>query len=143
MVRVCYSCVVDFPIEAAWKMIGNFGDLSWFNPDVKVTLEKGVSDLLPSRRNQMGDKVTKENLLGVKDEPDHKFLRYSVEKGFEFFNVDNYVGCMNLYRITQSNQTFFVWEVNFDLRQGEEKVQEDIVNFVSSIVKGLSEFKFK
>jgi len=143
MVRVCYSCLVDLPIEAAWKMIGNFGDLSWINPQVKVTIEKGKSDLMPLRIIQLGEKIVKENLLGVKDESDHKFLKYNFEKGFEFFNVDNYIGSMNLYKITQSNQTLFLWEVNFDLRQGEEKVQEEVVNFVSSIVKNISEVKNK
>ena len=141
MVHLSYSCIVNKSLEDAWKLMGNFNDVSWLS-DAKLTIEKsGRQNDMPVRVISFGDKILKEHLISLTDEVDHKVIKYSFEKEFTGFNVDNLVGCMQFFRISQSNQTFFLWEADFDLKPGQEKGKEEVIGFLEFHVKKVSELK--
>lgn len=124
-IKIYHSCVVDAPIENVWKIIGNFEDLTWNSPHIKIEIEYPEKTTI-RRKFLFGNTLVKENLLSKINQNNYKFLKYDFEKGNEAFKVDDYVAKLSAKRVTDSNKTFVVWETRFKLRKGEEQEKEKI-----------------
>ena len=139
MVHISYSCLVNLPIEEAWKIIGNFEDLSFVNKNIKCKITNyNNNPIHPIRAFQFGPVEIREMLIAMYHDDNHRFLKYNFLQGFEGFKVDNYIATIHAYRITESNQTLVVWEADFDLRKNEEGEKKKLEGLFDATTKMLA-----
>ena len=128
MPKVYQSRVIDAPIDKVWEKINDFHNLSW-TPNV-VTSCKNVGDV---DGNSIGAKrllndVILETLQSFDKE--NKTFSYSIDDGpspISANDVTKYRGEVQLFEITNTNQTFMIWKSSW------ESKSQDAIEFCSGI----------
>ncbi len=116
----CYnSTVVNAPIEAVWKTLSNFHDLSWAQGVIESTEKVGDAPANQIGARRILNGVFHETLLAL-NETDH-FFAYSIDDGPEPVSKDcvsGYIGAVRLFPVTDSNDTFVEWSSRWESSQG-------------------------
>lgn len=133
MGKTYQSTVVNAPVDKIWAAVRDFHDLSWSaNVIEKVEVvgdKKG--DQLGARR--VLNDAFHETLLELSD-AEHT-IRYSIDDGpppVSKEDIDNYIGCVRLTPITDSNATFFEWSSSW-----EKNGEADCADFCHTIYLAL------
>ena len=130
----CYnSAVIEASREKVWEIIKNFHDMSWGNP--VITHVEKIGDIA-------GDQVGAKRIL---NQAFHETLKSVDGENFTFIysiddgpgpvakeSVNNYLGTVILYPITDTNHTFVEWTSSF-----ETFSESDVSEFCNPIYAGL------
>lgn len=127
MVQVVCSTVIEKPIEDVWTLLRDFNGHDQWHPAVASSaIERALpSDLIGCvRRFKLQDgSELREQLLTLSD----------VEQCFSYCLLDtpvplfNYVAHVNLYPVTDGDQTFWQWKSRFSTPQGREDEMANLV----------------
>ncbi|MEP2978284.1 MAG: SRPBCC family protein [Lentilitoribacter sp.] len=120
MVQVVCSTIIEKPIEDVWALLRDFNGHDQWHPAIATSaIERSLpSDLVGCVRRfklQDGGEL-REQLLTLSD----------VEQCFSYCLLDtpvplfNYVAHVNLYPVTDGDQTFWQWKSRFTTPQGRE-----------------------
>ena len=127
------STVVAAPIDKVWAAVRDFHDLSWSaNVIEKVEVvgdKKG--DQIGARR--VLNDAFHETLLELSDA--ERTIRYSIDDGpspVSKEDIENYIGCVRLFPVTDSNATFFEWSSSW-----EKNGEADCADFCHNIYLAL------
>ena len=112
----CYnSTIIEKPIETVWNAISDFHNLEW---------AKGVIETCDVVGDKKGNEVGSKRLLNnafhetlVDLRPESYYFKYSIDDGpgpIAKDAVKNYFGEVQLHRVTDTDQTFFVWTSKYD-----------------------------
>ncbi|MGF1753799.1 SRPBCC family protein [Vibrio makurazakiensis] len=112
----CYNTsVINAPVDKVWETIHNFHDLAWADQVVtKVEIVGTASGTQVGAKRILND-AFQETLLSV-DAHIHTFT-YQIDDGpgpIAKDAVDNYLGKVSLYPITDSDQTFIEWTSTYE-----------------------------
>lgn len=127
MVQVVCSTIIEKPIEDVWTLLRDFNGHDQWHPAVASSaIERALpSDLIGCvRRFKLQDgSELREQLLTLSD----------VEQCFSYCLLDtpvplfNYVAHVNLYPVTDGDQTFWQWKSRFSTPQGREDEMANLV----------------
>ena len=132
----CYnSTLIDAPIEKVWEEIRDFHNLTW---------AKGVVETLDKVGNKNGLEVGAKRVLNgafhetlTELRSGDFYFKYSIDDGPGAVAKDavrNYFGEVKLHRVTDTNQTFFLWTSSFESK--DEKAVEDLCNPIYQAILG-------
>ncbi|MDT8321584.1 MAG: SRPBCC family protein, partial [Xanthomonadales bacterium] len=116
-----------------WKVLRNFHSLS-FATDMNITLEPAndlASDQVGAKRILNG--VFHETLVGLNDR--ERTFTYTIDDGpgpVAADAVDNYVGTVRVFPVTDENTSFVLWESRYDSPNDPE-----VGDFCNPIYQGL------
>lgn len=127
MVQVVCSTIIEKPIEDVWALLRDFNGHDQWHPAIATSaIERSLpSDLVGCVRRfklQDGGEL-REQLLTLSD----------IEQCFSYCLLDtpvplfNYVAHVNLYPVTDGDQTFWQWKSRFTTPQGRENEMADLV----------------
>lgn len=130
----CYnSTTVNAPIDQVWDMIKDFHQLDWAAPvATKVDVVGELSGTQVGARRILND-AFHETLLSI-DDINYRFS-YSIDDGpgpVAKGVIDNYVGRVELFPITDSGGTFVKWTSEFDSAD-----ETQVIEFCNPIYSGL------
>ncbi|MBL4797485.1 MAG: SRPBCC family protein [Oleispira sp.] len=130
----CYnSTTVNAPIDQVWDMIKDFHQLDWAAPvATKVDVVGELPGTQVGARRILND-AFHETLLSV-DAMNHRFT-YSIDDGpgpVAKGVIDNYVGRVELFPITDTEGTFVKWTSEFDSAD-----ETQVTEFCNPIYSGL------
>lgn len=140
--QVYESCIAKSDIKTVWKKIGDFSNLSWMNPEIKIMIDYPIPGFLPRRTFRFGPQVVKEQMISARNETNSNFVKYEFEKDFEAFKVDNYVAKLSVQRSTVDKISFVIWEAQFDVRKNEEEEAEKIKTLFKTTIEAVSKMDF-
>ena len=128
MARAYASIILKAPIETVWNLVRDFNGLpSWAPAIAKSKIEGGldadVVGCIRSFHTKDGGHI-RERLLTLDD------ARYTFTYNFEkpAFPIRNYIATVQLYPVTQSDETFAEWEASFDEGPGDEGKYEQHIS---------------
>jgi hypothetical protein len=128
MARAYASIILNAPVEAIWSLVRDFNGLpGWAPPVAKSKIENGLdADVVGCVRSfHLHDGAhVRERLLAL-DDANYTFT-YNFEK--PAFPVKNYLATLQLYPVTQTDQTFAEWTATFDEAPGDAGKFERIVS---------------
>ncbi len=114
MKQVYVSRVIEAPIDAVWRVVGDFNGLPAWVPNIvesKIEDERGPTSIGCVRSFRLADGAqVRERLLSMST-LDHAFT-YNFET--PAFPVTNYLASMRLLPITDREWTFAEWRATFD-----------------------------
>jgi hypothetical protein len=127
MVQVVCSTIIEKPIEDVWALLRDFNGHDQWHPAIATSaIERSLpSDLVGCVRRfklQDGGEL-REQLLTLSD----------IEQCFSYCLLDtpvplfNYVAHVNLYPVTDGDQTFWQWKSRFTTPQGREDEMANMV----------------
>src|SRR5262245_40974413 len=127
MIRVRRSAVIDAPIERVWAVLRDFNSHSAWHPAVGPSaIERGeTADQVGCVRDftlKDGHHI-REQLLALSDR-DHVSTYCILDATLP---MRNYVGTVQLKRVTDGDRTFWHWESTFDVPRGREREFEQLV----------------
>ena len=139
----CYnSSVIDAPIEKVWGEIKNFHNMEW---------AKGVVEAVDVVGDITGSEIGAKRIINGAF---HETLTALSDKDFSFSYeitdgpgavakgaVTNYIGKVSLHRVTDTNQTFFLWTSSYESNDG--KAVADLCNPVYQAVLGAAKNNIK
>lgn len=130
----CYnSTTVNAPIDQVWDMIKDFHQLDWAAPvATKVDVVGELPGTQVGARRILND-AFHETLLSV-DAMNYRFT-YSIDDGpgpVAKGVIDNYVGRVELFPITDTGGTFVKWTSEFDSAD-----EAQVTEFCNPIYSGL------
>lgn len=121
MIKTQVSQVIDAPLERVWKTIRPFDSLSQWHPFVAVCdMENQQPNNTVGGIRTIGLKeggVVRETLLGLSD-TEHRIVYDIIESPMP---VENYIASIQLYLVTETNQTFVFWDVVFDTPDDQQE----------------------
>jgi hypothetical protein len=127
------STVLNAPIDKVWAAVRDFHDLSWSaNVVEKVEVIGDKSGDQIGAQRVLND-AFHETLLGL-DDVEHT-IRYSIDDGpspVSKDDIENYIGCVRLSSVTDSNSTFIEWSSSW-----EKKGEADCGDFCHNIYLAL------
>ncbi len=112
----CYnSAVIPAPVDKVWARLRDFHDMSWASGVIESC---DAGNMLPG--TQIGAKrvlnnAFHETLLALDDQ--NRIVRYSIDDGPEAVSSDNvsgYVGEVQVFPVTDGDQTFVLWTSSWE-----------------------------
>lgn len=108
---ICYnSAVIDAPVDAVWKEIRDFHQMTWAHGVVSEVEKIGTADGTTPGAVRVINRAFRETLRSI-DEQGHQFS-YSIDDGpgpLAKDSVRRYLGSVRLLPVTLGNQTFVEW----------------------------------
>ena len=112
----CYnSTVLNVPVKKAWTAIQDFHNLEW---------AKGVIETIDIVGKKKGTEVGAQRVINsafhetlTEINPETFNFKYTITDGpgaVAKDTVKNYIGEVQLFPITDTNQTYFLWKSTFD-----------------------------
>lgn len=130
----CYnSAIIDAPVEKVWNTIKDFHNLDWGKGVVETTEPKGSKKGNEVGASRVLNGVFHETLTELN--PGRWQFKYSIDDGpgpLAKSAVQNYVGEVQLFPVTDSGKTFLLWTSSF-----ESKDEKAVVDFCNPIYQGL------
>ncbi|MDB4309128.1 SRPBCC family protein [Porticoccaceae bacterium] len=137
MIKTQVSQVIDAPLERVWQTIRPFDSLSQWHPFVAAChMENQQANNTIGGIRAIGLKeggVVRETLLGLSD-TEHRIVYDIIESPMP---VENYIASIQLYPVTETNQTFVFWDVVFDTPDDQQQAM--IATLQDIFCSGLSQ----
>jgi len=139
----CYnSSVIDAPIEKVWNEIKDFHNMQW---------AKGVVEAVDVVGDISGSEVGAKRIINgafhetlmTLNHKDYSFT-YKITDGpgaVAKDAVSNYIGEVSLHRVTDTNQTYFLWTSSYESKDGTAVA--DLCNPVYQAVLGAAKNNIK
>lgn len=109
------SIIIDAPIDAVWKKLSDFHDLSWApNVIASVDIVGSIGGSSPGAKRILNG-AFHETMIEINN--DEHVLKYTIDDGpspISKNDVDNYVGIISLSNAKDSSGTLVEWTSSWD-----------------------------
>lgn len=124
----CYnSTIVNTPVEKVWATIKDFHDMTWAKGVIETLETVGDKKGFEPGAKRVLNGAFHETLLTIT--PDEHCFTYAITDGPDAVAkgaVNNYVGEVRLFPVTDSNTTLFLWTSTW--KSGDDKAVAELCN---------------